>query len=709
MEKSEVLITLSNDSLNKPHIMTVQLRLDLLSNSNVLSCVRSNIALMAFAVILSSQTFGQTFYLDENGITIKCNDCNPGDSGVVLGTTYTCVDLVTLEEMIQDNNPDVINACTSLITDMSYLFQNQENFNLDISSWDVSNVTNMQAMFNGAEAFNQNLAHWDVSQVESMRDMFSQATSFNQPINSWNVASVSDMNNMFLAASNFNQPINQWNLSNVTDLGGMFQWAVSFNQDISSWDVSNVTNMSFTFRQAQSFNQPLNSWNVSSVQDMTGMFSEAIAFNQPIGSWNVGQVTLMDQLFDGAISFNQNLENWNVSNVNTMNSIFRNASSFNQPLNTWDVSSVVTMWFAFDSAISFNQPLNNWDVSMVISMWRMFRNASSFDQDINSWDVSNVTDMDQMFEGASSFNKPLNNWNVINVVEMDAMFQNASSFNQDIHCWCVDQIPSPPSNFSENSPLLEIYIPNWGMDCTFEGCNDPEACNFDEDACGDKSFCIYPEETYLDCNGECLNDIDSDGICDELEVSGCTDPDACNYADNATEDDGSCEYIQLFEIAGSVVPEAFSEESYQYPGSETSSFEWSVENGAIISGQGTNQSTVIWGPEGVGELCIIETSDECIGETVCLQTVILPTLIKEEIATTIEVYPIPAKTLLTLIVSNDLVQSEWSLYSLQWRHIKSGTINQRKSLINVNSVAPGYYLLFVKNQSSQLKRIILLD
>ena len=43
-----------------------------------------------------------------------------------------------------------------------------------------------------------------------------------------------------------------------------------------------------------------------------------------------------------------------------------------------------------------------------------------------------------------------------------------------------------------------------------------------------------------DCYGNCLNDSDSDGICDEFESEGCVDTGACNYDEMATEDDGSC-------------------------------------------------------------------------------------------------------------------------------------------------------------------------
>ena len=73
------------------------------------------------------------------------------------------------------------------------------------------------------------------------------------------------------------------------------------------------------------------------------------------------------------------------------------------------------------------------------------------------------------------------------------------------------------------------------------GCLDEMACNYNPMATDDSGMCTYPEE-YLDCNGDCMNDVNENDICDELEAFGCTDELACNYDSEAGFDDGSCEY-----------------------------------------------------------------------------------------------------------------------------------------------------------------------
>ena len=96
------------------------------------------------------------------------------------------------------------------------------------------------------------------------------------------------------------------------------------------------------------------------------------------------------------------------------------------------------------------------------------------------------------------------------------------------------------------------------------GCTDDTACNYnplatDEDGscatldacgiCGGEGIpegecdCAGNELDALGiCGGDCLEDLDSDGVCDVDEVCGCDDDTAINYDPSATEDDGNCNY-----------------------------------------------------------------------------------------------------------------------------------------------------------------------
>ena len=69
------------------------------------------------------------------------------------------------------------------------------------------------------------------------------------------------------------------------------------------------------------------------------------------------------------------------------------------------------------------------------------------------------------------------------------------------------------------------------------GCTDETACNYAPEA-NTNSDCNYPVQ-YYDCDNSCINDDDSDGVCNELEVVGCQDPTAFNYNPLAT-DAGDC-------------------------------------------------------------------------------------------------------------------------------------------------------------------------
>ena len=112
-------------------------------------------------------------------------------------------------------------------------------------------------------------------------------------------------------------------------------------------------------------------------------------------------------------------------------------------------------------------------------------------------------------------------------------------------------------NATLNNEFLCEYA-DFGYDC-FGACLEDEdgdgVCDFEDDcvgvidACGEcngpgdvfECGCFPKPEGYCDCEGELL-DSDGDGVCDVDEVAGCTDALACNYSEDATDDNGTCKF-----------------------------------------------------------------------------------------------------------------------------------------------------------------------
>ena len=76
------------------------------------------------------------------------------------------------------------------------------------------------------------------------------------------------------------------------------------------------------------------------------------------------------------------------------------------------------------------------------------------------------------------------------------------------------------------------------------GCVAEDACNYDATALYPNGDCDFAA-TGMDCEGNCLGDVDGDGVCDANEVEGCMDVTALNFNVNATDDSGNCTYLVM--------------------------------------------------------------------------------------------------------------------------------------------------------------------
>jgi uncharacterized protein (TIGR02145 family) len=82
-------------------------------------------------------------------------------------------------------------------------------------------------------------------------------------------------------------------------------------------------------------------------------------------------------------------------------------------------------------------------------------------------------------------------------------------------------------------------LPSWAQESDPSGCTYLIACNYNPEALTDDGSCTFPDFGY-DCAGNCLLDLNNNGLCDLEEVAGCTNIDAINYNADASLDDGSC-------------------------------------------------------------------------------------------------------------------------------------------------------------------------
>ena len=215
------------------------------------------------------------------------------------------------------------------------------------------------------------------------------------------------------------------------------------------------------------------------------------------------------------------------------------------------------------------------------------------------------------------------------------------------------------------------------------GCIEPMACNYNPDAT-EEIECIYPQ-IYYNCDGECINDDDNDGICNEEEVDGCTDFFACNYEAEATDDDGSCFVITadlIYDIDNnllSVSTNAISPE-----------ITWLYYD-SVIPFEHNDSLSIL--EDGVYEVLVFDPVNDCgASDTVHVNVVGL----NEDLASKINLYPNPATDYLNVELQDEALIS---LFDSRGKLMYQAKITQEA--IEVHNYPSGLYFLKIESKNTR--------
>ena len=190
-----------------------------------------------------------------------------------------------------------------------------------------------------------------------------------------------------------------------------------------------------------------------------------------------------------------------------------------------------------------------------------------------------------------------------------------------------------------------------------------------------------------------LRDVTLLRVGEVVQVPGCMDEAACNFNALATEDDGSCEFVELQTILGEQSPFSYEPYVYSYPGAAGSTFEWVAEGGVITEGQGTNEVIVVWEEGGMESLSVAETTEEgCLGEIVELEIDVV-TKVGDLEHLGIQVFPNPTRGLVQIRFPGDHnFAGRIQLRTLDGKLVKEVAVTGATT-IDCGSFEPGTYVV----------------
>lgn len=359
-----------------------------------------------------SLAFYQKFFMADNATTVLCPDAQVGDFGTLNGMAYTKRGAT---EITPDN---AATTCTSGITDMGGLFEDELTFNGDIRHWDTQAVTHMDALFKNAQAFDQDLGGWCVE------GMITPPTDFDVGADGW--VAVNARPNWGMACDLLTEVRT---LTVASNTGGSLS-------DEGSIEILHGRRRAFEL----------------SVEADYGLVSVTGCGGTLTGTTYLTGVVTADCNITATFGPFYLADN-GLTVVCT-------AASLEE---TGLVDGVMYTKRAATDITPANAETTC--TTGITNMSGLFANEAGFNADIGHWDTASVTNMMGMFQGAATFNRDLQDWDTRQVTDMNYMFYQAGNFAQDLSGWCVENVTSTPFFFAQGSGLTSGLLPLFGAAC----------------------------------------------------------------------------------------------------------------------------------------------------------------------------------------------------------------------------------------------------
>ena len=142
--------------------------------------------------------------------------------------------------------------------------------------------------------------------------------------------------------------------------------------------------------------------------------------------------------------------------------------------------------------------------------------------------------------------------------------------------------------------------------------------------------------------------------------------------------------------------------------SSTSTYNWTVNNGTIQSGQGSKTVSILFTNKGAAKIFAqITDSSNCTDSTSLAINVQNVGVQNIDINAALSIYPNPGKTVVTINnKSKHLAGKEYRISNLVGQTILSGKLGIEETQVNIESLSSGLYLLSIAGISSQSIKII---